>query len=110
MHRKFEELRAKQAGFTLVELLIVITILGVLAAIVVFSVRGINDQSGTTACASDVATVDAAVEAYYASNGAYPANLASLWSGASPLLKSSPTFNGGAVVSNSVSGTITITC
>lgn len=110
MHRKFEELRAKQAGFTLVELLIVITILGVLAAIVVFSVRGINNQSGTTACASDVATVDSALEAYYASNKSYPASLPALWTGASPLLKSSPVFNGGTPVYNSVSGTITITC
>ena len=110
MHRKFEELRSKESGFTLVELLIVITILGVLSAIVVFSVRGINNTSGTSACQADVATTNSALEAYYATNKAYPVSLAALWTGASPLLKSSPTFNSVTPVYNSVSGTITITC
>ena len=36
--------RKDEGGFTLIELLIVIVILGVLAAIVVFSVRGITDR------------------------------------------------------------------
>lgn len=50
-------------GFTLIELLIVIVILGVLAAIVVFSVQGINNQSSKASCQSVVAEVDTAYEA-----------------------------------------------
>jgi prepilin-type N-terminal cleavage/methylation domain-containing protein len=38
-------------GFTLVELLIVIVILGILATVTVFAVRGITDQGQNSACA-----------------------------------------------------------
>ncbi len=38
-------------GFTLVELLIVIVILGILATVTVFAVRGITDQGQDSACA-----------------------------------------------------------
>ena len=55
-------------GFTLIELLIVIVILGILAAVVVFSVAGVNDQGQKSACQSDVATVTTAGEAYLAQN------------------------------------------
>ena len=56
-------------GFTLVELLIVIVILGILATVTVFAVRGITDQGQTSACAADKKTLEVAVEAYYAQNG-----------------------------------------
>ncbi len=56
-------------GFTLVELLIVIVILGILATITVFAVRGITDQGQTSACDADQKTLQTAVEAYYAQFG-----------------------------------------
>ncbi len=56
-------------GFTLVELLIVIVILGILATVTVFAVRGITDQGQTSACAADKKTLQTAVEAYYAQKG-----------------------------------------
>ncbi len=56
-------------GFTLVELLIVIVILGILATVTVFAVRGITDQGQTSACAADQKTLQVAVEAYYAKFG-----------------------------------------
>jgi type IV pilus assembly protein PilA len=62
-----------EGGFTLVELLVVIVILGVLAGIVVFAVGGVNQKSKAAACNSDVATVQAAEEAYYAQNNVYVA-------------------------------------
>lgn len=55
--------RSGDDGFTLIELLIVIVILGVLAAIVVFSVQGITDRGNTAACKSSIETVDTAAEA-----------------------------------------------
>jgi len=63
--------RAGEGGFTLIELLIVIVILGILAAIVVFAVGGITDRGNTSACKSDVKTVEVAEEAYFAKNGSY---------------------------------------
>ncbi|MGN6252202.1 MAG: type II secretion system protein [Marmoricola sp.] len=59
----------REGGFTLIELLIVIVILGVLASIVVFSVKGITDRGDTAACKADIATVQTAEEAYYAGDG-----------------------------------------
>jgi prepilin-type N-terminal cleavage/methylation domain-containing protein len=56
-------------GFTLVELLIVIVILGILATVTVFAVRGITDQGQNSACDTDRATLETAVEAFYAQNG-----------------------------------------
>ena len=56
-------------GFTLVELLIVIVILGILATVTVFAVRGITDQGETSACAADLKTLEVAVETFYAKFG-----------------------------------------
>jgi general secretion pathway protein G len=59
----------KDKGFTLVELLIVIVILGILATVTVFAVRGITDQGKTSTCKADKKTLETAVEAYFAQNG-----------------------------------------
>jgi type II secretion system protein G len=58
-----------QKGFTLVELLVVIVILGILAAVVVFAVSGIQDRGQTSACQTDANTIRTAVEAYRAQAG-----------------------------------------
>ena len=55
-----------ESGFTLIELLIVIVVLGILAAIVIFSLTGVTGQSQAAACNSDAKTVETAVSAYYA--------------------------------------------
>lgn len=82
--------RKGDEGFTLIELLIVIIILGVLAAIVVFSVKGIVDRGDTAACQQNRSTAETAVEAYYAKKGSYPATLAAMTSGADKFLHSDP--------------------
>ena len=64
----------KDEGFTLVELLIVIVILGILATITVFAVRGITDQGKQNSCAVEQKTIETAIEAYYAQNGVPPTN------------------------------------
>ena len=68
---RLSEARRDQRGFTLIELLIVIVILGILAAIVVFSVRGITDKGDLSACKAEVATVATAEEASYAQDNKY---------------------------------------
>ena len=62
-------------GFTLVELLIVIVILGILATVTVFAVRGITDRGQQNACKVDRRTVDTSVEAFYAQNQRDPAGI-----------------------------------
>ncbi len=69
-HIEVEETSSKSdKGFTLVELLIVIVILGILATVTVFAVRGITDKGTTSACAADKKTMEVAVEAYFAQFG-----------------------------------------
>ena len=65
-------------GFTLIELLIVIVVLGILAAVVVFSLGGITSKSAVAACQADGATLSTASAAYNALNGVNPTNNAAM--------------------------------
>ena len=60
--------RDEERGFTLVELLVVVTILGILAAVVVASLIGLTGNAQTQACAEEKRTVQTAVAAYMAAN------------------------------------------
>lgn len=57
-------------GFSLVELLIVIVVLGILATVTVFAVRGITDRGEIASCDEDERIMQTAVEAYFAQSGA----------------------------------------
>lgn len=70
--------KKQDKGFTLVELLIVIVILGILATVTVFAVRGITDKGQKNSCATEKRAIETAFEAYYASEGADVASLAAL--------------------------------
>lgn len=58
-------------GFSLVELLVTITILSVLSAMAVFSVRALTNDADGAACSQDAATLSNAQEAYFAKNGSF---------------------------------------
>jgi len=57
-----------ERGFTLVELLIVVTILGILAAVVTTSLVGLTATAKANACAEELRTVQTAVDALMAKN------------------------------------------
>ncbi|MNQ19627.1 Type II secretion system protein G precursor [compost metagenome] len=63
----------KQTGFTIVELLIVIVIIGILAAITIVAYNGIQGRARDTQRAQDMQTIVKALEIYKATNGVYPA-------------------------------------
>lgn len=67
--------KSDESGFTLVELLVVISILGILAAVAVFAIGGTTAKSKTAACKSEVATVQVAADSYNAETGNTAANV-----------------------------------
>lgn len=60
-----------EMGFTLLDLLMVIVILSLLAAIVLLAVVGITDHGQTAACRTDATTLSSAEESYFAQNLRY---------------------------------------
>jgi len=61
--------RPKQAGFTIVELLIVIVVIGILAAITIVAFNGVQDRSRTARTQSDVRNLLQAVQAARTNTG-----------------------------------------
>lgn len=65
-------MRKTTNGFTIVELLIVIIVIAILAAISVVAYRGIQERARDAQRAQDIKTITQALEAYYLDNGMYP--------------------------------------
>ena len=59
-------------GFTIIELLIVIVVIGILAALVITTYNGIQQKARDTERKTDINAVQGQVEAYQAENGMYP--------------------------------------
>lgn len=62
----------KSAGFTLIEVMVVVAILGILAAIVMTNVVGKDEQARITAAKAGIAQVSNALEMYKLDNHRYP--------------------------------------
>jgi prepilin-type N-terminal cleavage/methylation domain-containing protein len=61
-------------AFSLMELLAVVTILGVIAAVIVPRVIGGTDKAKEKTCYHNCAEINIAVEQYYLHTGSWPAN------------------------------------
>jgi general secretion pathway protein G len=64
--------RARLRGFTLIEIMVVITILGILAALIVPRVVGRTDDARITAAKQDIGAIMQALKLYRLDNGRYP--------------------------------------
>jgi type II secretion system protein G len=64
----------KQTGFTIVELLIVIVVIGILAAITVVAYSGIQSRARFAAYSTDIESIYKAILSYQIDNSSYPAN------------------------------------
>ena len=69
---------SNRAGFTLVEMMVVVVILGLLATVVAINVLPSRDQAMVTKAQADIATLEQAVETYRLDNLDFPADLQSL--------------------------------
>ncbi|MEI9913478.1 MAG: prepilin-type N-terminal cleavage/methylation domain-containing protein [Candidatus Saccharibacteria bacterium] len=66
------KLSKKQNGFTIIELLIVIIVIGILAAIVISTYSGIQVKQRNSKRQTDVQALQTQLEAFYSQNGYYP--------------------------------------
>ena len=81
MVEKIKKLKAKQSGFTIVELLIVIVVIGILAAITIVAYSGITARANGTKAQTNGANTQKVAEAMNADTGSYPATAASFATG-----------------------------
>jgi type II secretion system protein G len=65
-------LKERNSSFTLIELLIVIAIIGILAALIIISLTGIMAKTRDARRVADMHELQEAIEYYYLDHGAYP--------------------------------------
>jgi general secretion pathway protein G len=83
-------LSKKQSGFTLLELLIVIVIIGILALLILPNITSAPKKARDTKRKTDLTAIQKGLEEYFVDNNAYPAALSALTVGSAPILKTVP--------------------
>lgn len=68
----------KRHGFTLVEILVVMVVIGILIALIIPNALKAIEIANTRTCANNVRTLDSAIQLYYAQNREWPSTLDAL--------------------------------
>jgi general secretion pathway protein G len=68
----------QRAGFTLIEIMVVIIILGLLATLVIPNITGYTEKAKHEKARADIASLEGALELFKADNGFYPTTEQSL--------------------------------
>ena len=71
-------IKMNQKGFTLIELMIVIAIIGILAAIAIPQFAAYRQRAGDASTIADIRNVATAQEAYFVDNDTYAPNIGAL--------------------------------
>ena len=74
----FSKARKNRKGFTLVELLVVVAIIGVLAAIAIPKFTDATASANGAKVQADLRAIDSAIMIFYASNNGYPSAFSQL--------------------------------
>lgn len=72
LHSNLARHGSRQSGFTLIEVMVVVVILGILAALIVPNVIGQGDKARAGTTVSTLATVSNSLDLYRLDNGKYP--------------------------------------
>ncbi len=94
----------KAYGFTIVELLIVIVVIAILAAVSIVAYTGIQVRARDTARQSDIRQVQKLVELYYAENGQYPITASNIGTGSATTVRTDANCSGGTQSADWVPG------
>lgn len=88
MHEKVQNKTYSQSAFTIVELLVVIVIIGILAAITIVSYSGVSYQARLVSVKSDLSNSLIKLESYRVEYGSYPTALDSNYCPTNPTVDS----------------------
>ena len=78
MKERNKEIRRGDAGFTLIEILLVVVIIGILAAVAVPRLGGRVGQSQIAAARASIGAISTAIDLYETDNGKFPDSLQNL--------------------------------
>jgi general secretion pathway protein G len=97
----------KEGGFTLLELLIVIVIIGILALLIIPNLTSAPKKARDVQRKTDLRAIQKGLEEYFLSYSTYPAALTALTSGNPPIIKAIPAdpLNTGVFVYTYTAGT-----
>lgn len=100
----------KRKGFMLLELIIVVAIIGILAAVAIPNLVGMTDEAKVSKIQSDLSTIGTAMEVYHVKKGGtYPTDL-SVLAGDNGYLKKVPEHPTGAGAYTVVGNKGEVTC